>query len=60
VGLPQSAVRESKDRVRAAIENTGFKWPQQRLIINLAPADRPKDGGRFDLPIALGVLMATR
>jgi len=60
VGLPQSAVRESKDRVRAAIENTGFTWPQQRLIINLAPADLPKDGGRFDLPIALGVLLATR
>lgn len=60
VGLPQSAVRESKDRVRAAIENTGFNWPQQRLIINLAPADLPKDGGRFDLPIALGVLLATK
>lgn len=59
VGLPQSAVRESKDRVRAAIENIGFKWPQQRLIVNLAPADLPKHGGRFDLPIALGVLLAT-
>ena len=59
VGLPQSAVRESKDRVRAAIENNKFKWPQQKIIINLAPADLPKDGGRFDLPIALGVLLAT-
>jgi len=59
VGLPQSAVRESKDRVRAAIENIGLKWPQQRIIINLAPADLPKRGGRFDLPIALGVLLAT-
>ena len=59
VGLPQSEVRESKDRVRAAIENMGLKWPQQKIIINLAPADLPKRGGRFDLPIALGVLLAT-
>ena len=59
VGLPQSAVRESKDRVRAAIENIGLKWPQQKIIVNLAPADLPKRGGRFDLPIALGVLVAT-
>ena len=59
VGLPQSAVRESKDRVRAAIENIGLKWPQQKIIINLAPADLPKRGGRFDLPIALGVLVAS-
>ena len=59
VGLPQSEVRESKDRVRASIENIGMKWPQQKIIINLAPADLPKRGGRFDLAIALGVLLAT-
>jgi len=59
VGLPQSTVRESKDRVRAAIENNKFKWPQQKIIVNLAPADLPKHGGRFDLPIALGILLAT-
>ena len=59
VGLPQSAVRESKDRVRAAIENNDFNWPQQKIIVNLAPADLPKHGGRFDLPIALGILLAT-
>ncbi|MFK7997499.1 MAG: YifB family Mg chelatase-like AAA ATPase [Granulosicoccus sp.] len=59
VGLPQSAVRESKDRVRAAIENNDFRWPQQKIIVNLAPADLPKHGGRFDLPIALGILLAT-
>ncbi|MFK7859001.1 MAG: YifB family Mg chelatase-like AAA ATPase [Granulosicoccus sp.] len=59
VGLPQSAVRESKDRVRAAIENNNLKWPQQKIIVNLAPADLPKHGGRFDLPIALGILLAT-
>jgi len=60
VGLPQSTVRESKDRVRAAIENIDYTWPQQKIIVNLAPADLPKHGGRFDLPIALGILMATR
>lgn len=59
VGLPQSAVRESKDRVRAAIECNGLRWPQQKIIVNLAPADLPKHGGRFDLPIALGILLAT-
>ena len=59
VGLPQSTVRESKDRVRAAIENIDYKWPQKKIIVNLAPADLPKHGGRFDLPIALGILQAT-
>jgi len=59
VGLPQSAVRESKDRVKAAIKHAGFNFPMVKVIINLAPADLPKQGGRFDLPIALGVLMAT-
>ena len=59
VGLPQSAVRESKDRVKAAIVNAGLNYPMVRIVVNLAPADLPKQGGRFDLPIALGVLLAT-
>jgi len=59
VGLPEAAVRESKDRVRAAIQNSYFEFPARRIIINLAPADLPKDGGRFDLPIALGILAAS-
>jgi len=59
VGLPQSAVRESKDRVKAAIQHANFHFPQSRVIVNLAPADLPKRGGRFDLPIALGILIAT-
>jgi len=58
VGLPAAAVRESRDRVRAAIQCSQFEMPQRRMIINLAPADLPKDGGRFDLPIALGILAA--
>ncbi|MDP2226643.1 MAG: YifB family Mg chelatase-like AAA ATPase [Moraxellaceae bacterium] len=58
VGLPETAVRESKDRVRSALLNSGFDFPQRRITINLAPADLPKDGGRFDLPIALGILAA--
>ena len=59
VGLPEAAVRESKDRVRSAIINSGFLFPTKRLTINLAPADLPKDGSRLDLPIALGILIAT-
>ncbi len=59
VGLPEAAVRESRDRVRAAIVNAHFEFPQRRATINLAPADLPKDGGRFDLPIALGILAAS-
>ena len=59
VGLPAAAVRESKDRVRGAIMNSGFAFPQQHITVNLAPADLPKDGGRFDLPIAVGILAAT-
>jgi len=59
VGLPETAVRESKDRVRSAILNSGFEFPSQRVTINLSPADLPKEGGRFDLPIALGILAAT-
>ncbi|WJW75655.1 YifB family Mg chelatase-like AAA ATPase [Thiohalobacter sp. IOR34] len=59
VGLPEAAVRESKDRVRAALQNAGFDFPARRITINLAPADLPKEGGRFDLPIALGILAAS-
>jgi magnesium chelatase family protein len=59
VGLPEAAVRESRDRVRSAIVNAGFPFPQTRITVNLAPADLPKEGGRFDLPIALGILMAS-
>ncbi len=59
VGLPEAAVRESKDRVRAAIQNSHFEFPARRIIVNLAPADLPKDGGRYDLPIALGILAAS-
>ena len=60
VGLPETAVRESKDRVRSAIINAGFDFPARRITINLAPADLPKEGGRFDLAIALGILIASR
>ncbi|MCK4869728.1 MAG: YifB family Mg chelatase-like AAA ATPase, partial [Gammaproteobacteria bacterium] len=60
VGLPETAVKESKDRVRSALLNSNFEFPPRRITINLAPADLPKkDGGRFDLPIALGVLAAS-
>ena len=59
VGLPETAVRESKERVRSAIKSARFNWPDGRVTINLAPADLPKSGGRYDLPIALGVLAAT-
>ncbi len=59
VGLPEAAVRESKDRVRSAVLNAGFKFPPRRITINLAPADLPKEGGRFDLAIALGILCAS-
>lgn len=59
VGLPETAVRESKDRVRCAILNSHFTFPERRITVNLAPADLPKEGGRFDLPIALGILSAS-
>ncbi len=59
VGLPETAVRESKDRVRAAIRNCEFKLPSWRTTVSLAPADLPKEGARFDLPIAVGVLVAS-
>ena len=58
VGLPETAVKEAKDRVRSAILNSHFDFPQRRITINLAPADLPKEGGRFDLAIALGILVA--
>ena len=59
VGLPETAVKESKDRVRSAIINSYFEFPRRRITINLAPADLPKEGGRFDLPIAIGILAAS-
>lgn len=59
VGLPEAAVKESKDRVRAALLNARFEFPARRITVNLAPADLPKEGGRFDLPIALGILAAS-
>jgi magnesium chelatase family protein len=59
VGLPETAVKESKDRVRAALINSRFEFPARRITINLAPADLPKEGARFDLPIALGILAAS-
>lgn len=59
VGLPDTEVREARDRVRAAIVNSGFEYPGKRITVNLAPADLPKESGRFDLPIALGILAAS-
>jgi magnesium chelatase family protein len=59
VGLPATAVKESKDRVRAALANSGFAWPAGRITVNLSPADLPKEGCRYDLPIALGILLAS-
>jgi magnesium chelatase family protein len=60
VGLPEAVVRESKERVRAAIETAGYEFPPARITVNLSPADLPKEGGRFDLPIAVGILAAAR
>ena len=59
VGLPEGAVRESKDRVKSAIKNSGFEFPSHRITVNLAPADIKKEGSAFDLPIAIGILAAT-
>lgn len=59
VGLPETTVKESRDRVRSAIINSHFEFPAKRITVNLAPADLPKEGGRFDLPIALGILAAS-
>jgi magnesium chelatase family protein len=58
VGLPDAAIKESKDRVRAALKNTGFNFPVKKITVNLAPADVKKEGSAFDLPMALGILMA--
>ena len=60
VGLPEAAVKESKERVKSAIKNSGYSFPDDRITVNLAPADVKKEGTGFDLPIALGILAATR
>ena len=59
VGMPETAVRESKDRVRSAILNSGLEFPAKRITVNLAPADLPKTGGRYDFAIAMGILAAS-
>ena len=59
VGLPETVVRESRERVRSALLTSGYNFPARRITVNLAPADLPKEGGRFDLPIALGILEAS-
>ena len=59
VGLPETEVKEARDRVRAALQNSRFDFPARRITVNLAPADLPKESGRFDLPIALGILAAS-
>ncbi|WP_440054858.1 YifB family Mg chelatase-like AAA ATPase [Pseudoalteromonas sp. T1lg65] len=59
VGLPETSVKEAKERVRSALVNSSFLFPEQRITINLAPADLPKDGGRYDLAIAVGILVAS-
>src|SRR6266850_6382996 len=58
VGLPDGAVREARDRIRAALRNSGFEYPQRRVTVNLAPAGVRKEGAAYDLPIALGILAA--
>src|SRR5476649_2331798 len=60
VGLPEAVVRESKERVRSALLTAGFEFPAGRITVNLSPADLPKEGGRFDLPIAVGILAALK
>ncbi len=59
VGLPEGAVRESKERVRTSIKNSGYHFPSDRITVNLAPADTKKEGTAFDLPMAIGILTAT-
>lgn len=59
IGLPDSAIREAVERVRAAVKNCGYRYPQQRITINLAPADLRKEGSAFDLAIALGILITS-
>ena len=58
VGLPETTVKEARDRVRSALINSGYAFPAKKITINLAPADLPKEGGRYDLPIALALLVA--
>ena len=58
VGLPETEVKEARDRVRAALHTARFKFPAGRVTVNLSPADLPKESGRFDLPIAIGILAA--
>ncbi|MBE9520666.1 MAG: ATP-dependent protease, partial [Proteobacteria bacterium] len=58
VGLPEGAVRESRERVKAAIKNSGYEFPNRRITVNLAPADVKKEGTGYDLPMALGILAA--
>jgi magnesium chelatase family protein len=60
VGLPDTEVHESRDRVRAALQNAQFEFPARKITVNVAPADLPKESGRFDLPIAIGILAATK
>ena len=60
VGLPDTTVRESKERIRSAVKNSQMAWPQTRVTVNLAPADVRKEGSAFDLPIALGLLAASK
>lgn len=59
VGLPETSVKEARDRVRSALLNSGFEFPDRKITVNLAPADLPKEGGRFDLPIAIGIIVAS-
>lgn len=59
VGLPETTVKEARDRVRSAIINSGYAFPAKKITINLAPADLPKEGGRYDLPIAIALLAAS-
>ncbi|HPX05878.1 MAG TPA: magnesium chelatase domain-containing protein, partial [Tenuifilaceae bacterium] len=59
VGLPDSAVKESQQRIAAAFENNKLKWPKSRIVINMAPADIRKEGAAYDLPLAVGILAAT-
>jgi len=59
VGLPDNAIRESQQRIESALHETGYKWPKQKVIINMAPADIRKEGSAYDLPIALGILAAS-
>ena len=59
VGLPDAAIKESKERVRSAVKNCGFEVPARRITVNLAPADKRKEGAVFDLPILIGLLQAS-